>query len=133
MPLGAVDVVVADGFSGNVLLKTIEGTASLMTSMVKEIFLQSALTKLAALICRKGVLAMKNKMDYREVGGTMLLGISKPGGQGPWLLGRPGHPERRPPGHRGRERRHDRGAAQPGGCGQRPAEAAVTVPRWGQM
>ena len=78
VPQGAVDVVVADGFSGNVLLKTIEGTASLMTSMVKEIFLQSALTKLAALICRKGVLAMKNKMDYREVGGTMLLGISKP-------------------------------------------------------
>ena len=78
VPLGAVDVVVADGFSGNVLLKTIEGTASLMTSMVKEIFLQNALTKLAALICRKGVLAMKNKMDYREVGGTMLLGISKP-------------------------------------------------------
>lgn len=78
VPLGAVDVVVADGFSGNVLLKTIEGTASLMTSMVKDVFMQNSLTKLAALACRKGILAMKNKMDYREVGGTMLLGISKP-------------------------------------------------------
>ena len=73
-----VDVVVADGFSGNVLLKTIEGTASFMSGMLKELFLRSALTKLAAVICRSGIQAFKSKLDYREVGGTMLLGISKP-------------------------------------------------------
>lgn len=73
-----VDVVVADGFSGNVLLKTIEGTASFMSGMLKELFLRSALTKLAAVICRGGIRAFKSKLDYREVGGTMLLGISKP-------------------------------------------------------
>ena len=74
----SVDVVVTDGFSGNVLLKTIEGTASFMSGMLKELFLRSALTKLAAVICRGGIRAFKSKLDYREVGGTMLLGISKP-------------------------------------------------------
>ena len=73
-----VDVVVADGFSGNVLLKTIEGTASFMSGMLKELFMRSTLTKLAAVICRSGIQAFKSKLDYREVGGTMLLGISKP-------------------------------------------------------
>ena len=73
-----VDVVVADGFSGNVLLKTIEGTASFMSGMLKELFMRSTLTKLAAVICRSGIRAFKSKLDYREVGGTMLLGISKP-------------------------------------------------------
>ena len=54
MPLGAVVVVVADGFSGNVLLKTIEGTASLMNLHGQGDFLQNALTKLAALILPQG-------------------------------------------------------------------------------
>ena len=78
VPLGTVDVVVADGFSGNVLLKTIEGTASFMSGMLKEMFSKNLLTKVAALICRDGITAFKKKLDYREVGGTMLLGISKP-------------------------------------------------------
>ena len=75
---GQVDVLVADGFSGNVLLKTIEGTASFMSGMLKEMFQRNMLTKVAALICRDGINAFKKKLDYREVGGTMLLGISKP-------------------------------------------------------
>ncbi len=78
VPLGAVDVVVADGFSGNILLKSIEGTASFMAGMMKEMFKKNLLTKLAALVCGKGIKALKKRMDYREVGGTMLLGITKP-------------------------------------------------------
>jgi len=78
VPLGAVDVVVADGFSGNILLKSIEGTASFMAGMMKRMFKKNLLTKLAALLCKDGIQDFKKSMDYREVGGTMLLGISKP-------------------------------------------------------
>ena len=78
VPLGGADVVVADGFSGNVLLKGIEGTALFMSSMVKDIFKKNLLTKLAALLCMSGIKRMKTKLDYRETGGTLLLGISKP-------------------------------------------------------
>ncbi|MBP3634082.1 MAG: phosphate acyltransferase PlsX [Oscillospiraceae bacterium] len=78
VPLGAVDVVVTDGFSGNILLKSIEGTASFMAKMMKSMFKKNLLTKLAALACKSGIDAFKKRMDYREVGGTMLLGITKP-------------------------------------------------------
>ena len=78
VPLGGADVVVADGFAGNVLLKGIEGTALFMSSMVKDMFKKNLLTKLAALLCMSGVKSMKAKLDYRETGGTLLLGISKP-------------------------------------------------------
>ena len=76
VPLGAVDVVVTDGFSGNILLKSIEGTASFMAKMLKSMFKKNLLTKLAALACKSGIDAFKKRMDYREVGGTMLLGIT---------------------------------------------------------
>ena len=75
---GGVDVLVADGFSGNILLKSIEGTASYMGGMVKKLFKKNILTMLAALLCKGGINDFKKRMDYREVGGTMLLGISKP-------------------------------------------------------
>ena len=78
VPLGAVDVVVADGFSGNILLKSIEGTAAFMGNMLKSMFKKNLLTKLAALACKSGIDSFKKRMDYREVGGTMLLGITKP-------------------------------------------------------
>lgn len=78
VPLGAVDVVVCDGFSGNVLLKSIEGTALFMGSQLKNIFAANLRGKIAYLFCRSGVMKFKKMMDYREVGGTMLLGISKP-------------------------------------------------------
>lgn len=78
VPLGGADVIVADGFSGNILLKGIEGTALFMASMVKGIFKKNIFTKLAALVCMSGVKEMKAKLDYRETGGTLLLGISKP-------------------------------------------------------
>ena len=78
VPLGAVDVVVTDGFSGNILLKAIEGTASFMSGILKGMFKKNLMTKIAALICKDGLKAFKKRMDYREVGGTMLLGITRP-------------------------------------------------------
>ncbi len=78
VPLGEVDVVVCDGFSGNVLLKSIEGTAMFMGSMLKRMFKKNAFSKLGYLLCRSGVQDMMKMMDYREIGGTQFLGIQKP-------------------------------------------------------
>lgn len=78
VPLGGADVVVTDGFSGNVLLKGIEGTAKLMSMFMKDMFKQNLLTKVGALFCKKGINRIKTTMDYRQVGGTPLLGIMKP-------------------------------------------------------
>lgn len=78
VPNGGADVVVADGFSGNVLLKSIEGTALYMSKLMKEMFLRSMISKLGYLCCKKGVNHIKQVMDYREVGGSIVLGISKP-------------------------------------------------------
>ena len=78
VPLGAVDVVVCDGFAGNVLLKSIEGTATFMGSMVKGLFKKNPLTKIGYLFCKSGVNDLKKMMDYREIGGTPFLGIKKP-------------------------------------------------------
>ncbi len=77
--LGEVDVVVCDGFSGNVLLKSIEGTAMFMGSLMKhKIFGRSLLSGLGYLLCKKGVRQVMGMMDYREIGGTQFLGIRKP-------------------------------------------------------
>lgn len=78
VPLGAVDVVVCDGFSGNVLLKSIEGTAMFMGSMMKKAFKKNLASKLGYLLCSSGVKDMMKKMDYHEIGGTQFLGIQKP-------------------------------------------------------
>ena len=78
VPLGAVDVVVCDGFSGNVLLKSIEGTAMFMGSMMKKMFKKNALSMLGALLCKSGLKDLMNLLDYREIGGTQFLGIRKP-------------------------------------------------------
>ncbi len=78
VPLGAVDVVVCDGFSGNVLLKSIEGTAMYMGSLMKRMFKKNFLSKLGYLLCSSGVKEMMGLLDYRTVGGTQFLGIRKP-------------------------------------------------------
>ena len=78
VPLGAVDVVVCDGFSGNVLLKSIEGTAMFMGSMLKHKVFKGAWAKIGYLFCKKGVKELKKMLDYREIGGTPFLGIRKP-------------------------------------------------------
>ena len=77
--LGEVDVVVCDGFSGNVLLKSIEGTAYFMGSLMKhKIFKRNIFSMLGYLFCKKGVKEVFGMMDYREIGGTQFLGIKKP-------------------------------------------------------
>ncbi|MBR5479985.1 MAG: phosphate acyltransferase PlsX [Clostridia bacterium] len=78
VPEGKVDVVVADGFSGNVLLKTFEGVGKFFLKELKIIFGKNLFTKLATLILMSGVKALKKKTDHNEVGGAPLLGVSKP-------------------------------------------------------
>ena len=78
VPLGAVDVVVCDGFAGNVLLKSIEGTAMFMGSLMSRMFKKNLLSKLSAALVMKDIKAFKKLLDYREIGGTQFLGIQKP-------------------------------------------------------
>ena len=79
VPLGAVDVVVCDGFSGNVLLKSIEGTAMFMGSLMKhKIFKRNFLSMIGYLFCKQGVNEVMGMLDYRTIGGTQFLGIRKP-------------------------------------------------------
>lgn len=79
VPLGAVDVVVCDGFAGNVLLKSIEGTAMFMGSLMKHrIFKRNIFSAIGYLFCKPGVDEVMKMLDYREIGGTQFLGIKKP-------------------------------------------------------
>ncbi len=75
---GAVDVIVADGYSGNIFLKTMEGTGLFLAKELKKMFLKGLLTKLAAVLVADGIRNVKKLMSAGEVGGTALLGISKP-------------------------------------------------------
>ena len=74
----AAEVIVTDGFSGNVMLKTIEGTAKFLMTNLKDAFLSSVKTKIAALLMKDKLENLKKILDPSEVGGTALLGISKP-------------------------------------------------------
>ena len=78
VPMGAVDVIVCDGFAGNVLLKSIEGTAMFMGSLMSRMFKKSILSKVAAALVMSDIKAFKKLLDYREIGGTPFLGIRKP-------------------------------------------------------
>ena len=73
-----VDVLVTDGFTGNIFLKTVEGAAILFSGALKEMLLSSAKHKLAALLLKDGIGAFKKRFDANEVGGTAMLGISQP-------------------------------------------------------
>jgi len=73
---GKADVVVCDGFVGNVLLKSIEGIVNLFFSEIKGVLTHSFLTKLSALGLKKSFLNMKKKFDYEEYGGAQLLGVN---------------------------------------------------------
>ena len=75
---GACDVLVADGFSGNVMLKTMEGTALFITEKLKETLRKNLKTKLAALLLMNDLKEFKRLLDPREQGGTALLGASAP-------------------------------------------------------
>ena len=75
---GAADVVVTDGFTGNVMLKATEGTIKFMMNALKQTFYRSTRNKLAAAVLKNDLKEMKRSMDPNEVGGTALVGISKP-------------------------------------------------------
>lgn len=78
IPLGACDVVVADGFAGNMILKSVEGMGALMIKELKDMFFASTKTKIAALLLKAQLKQFKKRMDYTEYGGAPLMGIAKP-------------------------------------------------------
>ena len=73
---GDADVVVADGFTGNIFLKSSEGIAKIMSGMIKSAFKKNLWTKLGYLHVRKGMKEMSETLDYKSTGGAMLLGIN---------------------------------------------------------
>lgn len=75
---GNVDVIVTDGFSGNILLKSVEGTAKFLMKNIKNSLMSSAKAKIGALLIKKDLYGVKRMMDVSEVGGTAFIGITKP-------------------------------------------------------
>lgn len=78
VPMGVCDVVVCDGFTGNILLKTVEGVANFLVGMVKGLFMENVRTKLAYLMVKPGMHKFKKTLNYKETGGAPFIGISKP-------------------------------------------------------
>jgi glycerol-3-phosphate acyltransferase PlsX len=77
-PAGVCDVLVTDGFTGNIFLKTVEGVGKMMFKKIKATLYSSIVTKIAALMIKKPMKAMKKELDPSELGGAPILGISKP-------------------------------------------------------
>ncbi len=75
---GAADVIVADGFTGNVILKMYEGVAGALVKNIKAVFKKNIFSMLSYLGVKGGMNDFKAKMDYKEYGGAVLLGIAKP-------------------------------------------------------
>lgn len=75
---GVADVVVTDGFTGNMVLKTTEGTAMAVFKMLKESLMSSVRSKLAAAVLKPEFKEIKGKMDYSEHGGAALFGLKSP-------------------------------------------------------
>ena len=78
VPAGVCDVVVTDGFTGNVYLKTMEGTSKVLLKALKGALMQNGLTKLSALMMKGSLKTLMKKFDASEYGGSPFLGISKP-------------------------------------------------------
>ena len=78
VPLGDADVVVADGFTGNIMLKLYEGMGKFFSGELKSILTKGAKNKIAALMIMSSVKEFKKKVDYSEYGGAPLLGTTKP-------------------------------------------------------
>jgi glycerol-3-phosphate acyltransferase PlsX len=76
--LGGVDVIVCDGFSGNILLKGIEGVSRFFAAEIKDIFMRGKISKISGFMVRDAIYDLKDRMDPDKVGGTALLGIAKP-------------------------------------------------------
>jgi len=75
--LGETDVIVTDGFSGNIALKTVEGTALLVMKMIKEELMSSLSGKIGALFAKSSLFSLKEKFDYKSVGGALMIGFEK--------------------------------------------------------
>lgn len=78
MPKGVCDAVVTDGFTGNIVLKLIEGTSLTLFKMIKNILTKNIFNKIAAAVLKKDLYSLKKTMDSSEVGGALLLGVRKP-------------------------------------------------------
>jgi len=78
LPTGECNVVVTDGFTGNIALKLIEGMGKSFNHTLKDIFLGSVIGKMSALLVKGSLMDFKKKMDYKEQGGAILIGIKKP-------------------------------------------------------
>ncbi len=78
IPAGVCDVVVADGFTGNIILKMYEGVAGTLAANIKSMFKKNVLSMLGALCVKKGLDEFKSKMDYKQYGGAPLLGLQAP-------------------------------------------------------
>lgn len=73
---GEADVLVTPGFEGNILLKSIEGTAKMVSTLLNKAFRKNIFTKIGYLFAKNGVKEMKDTMDYKKYGGAMLLGVN---------------------------------------------------------
>ena len=78
MIAGEVDIIVADGYSGNIALKSVEGTSKSLLSLIKEELMSSTRGKIGALLLKPAFARIKKRMDASEVGGGILLGVSAP-------------------------------------------------------
>lgn len=77
VPEGKADVIVCDGFVGNVILKVMEGMGLTITKFLKEELSKSIFTKLGALIAKSAFIGLKKKMDYKEYAGAILVGVNE--------------------------------------------------------
>jgi glycerol-3-phosphate acyltransferase PlsX len=73
---GSIDIIVTDGFTGNVALKSMEGTFSVFTEIIREEMTRSLPRKLAALLLKPAFRAIRGRLDYAEIGGAPLLGVN---------------------------------------------------------
>jgi glycerol-3-phosphate acyltransferase PlsX len=76
VPAGTVDIVVTDGFTGNVALKVAEGTATMLTDLLRREITATLPRKLAALVLRPAFRRVRERLDYRTIGGAPLLGVA---------------------------------------------------------
>lgn len=75
-PMGKVEVVVTDGYSGNISLKTAEGIANMMTHMLRQELLRDVRGKLGSMIAKPAFVALKRRVDHNEFGGALLVGVN---------------------------------------------------------
>lgn len=78
IPMDVCDVIVTDGFTGNLILKTYEGVAMALMGKIKGIFKKNIKTKLAAAMVLSDMKVMKKEFDYNEYGGAPIMGVTKP-------------------------------------------------------